>query len=105
MDVHFLALSSGSSLSRDALGQSKNMSRVMLSLCFLASIHSSFRTLSLLPIRPLRGHAILAPDSGDILLSAESRISRTPSHINRLLPPLFFPFLLCVLSFSSFLFP
>ena len=25
MDVHFLALSSGSSLSRDALGQSKNM--------------------------------------------------------------------------------
>ena len=28
----------------------------------LPSIHSSFRTLSLLPIRPLRGHAILASD-------------------------------------------
>ena len=40
----------------------EKLSRVMLSLCCLPSIHSSFRTLSLLPIRPLRGHAILASD-------------------------------------------
>ena len=35
---------------------------VLCCLCCLPSIHSSFRTLSLLPIRPLRGHAVLACD-------------------------------------------